>query len=229
VQPVNENALIAGIANLFALEHNYWAEVLSMAHPGWNNDQVFYKARSYTIQIYQAIVWQEWVPAVIGTANYFANITEVRRGTPEPTQEFGLIATQFFRTLLNEVITPYTGNATQTLLNDTLSYTVYNAWVQRAHAFDVRIDQTQTNNAQTNMDYMSEYMVWERQLGLGSFESVRQAYGMSPAPIPAIPADYLAASPALPAFFAEPLDNRTSAIAPAMAWIIMEQLHRSAR
>lgn len=45
-----------------------------------------------------------------------------------------------------------------------------------------------------------------------------------------IPPGYLAASPSLPAWFAEPLaTNQTMGIAPGMAWIIMEQLHRSAR
>jgi hypothetical protein len=173
VQPVNENALIAALANLFALEHNFWAETLALAHPGWNDDQLFWKARSYTIQIYQGIVWQEWVPAVVGNANYFSDIDDVRPGTPEPTQEFGLIASQFFRTLLNENTTPL-GNTTQQLLQQSLTWTLYNAWVTQGRAFDVRIDQTQTNNAQTNVDYMSKYMVWERQLGLGKARNPRR-------------------------------------------------------
>jgi hypothetical protein len=226
---LNENIYVAALANLFALEHNRWAETLALAHPGWNNDQLFWKARSYIIAIYQAIVWQEWVPAMFG---YWGNLTEVRPGTPEPTQEFALIASQFYRTLV--AYTSYApGNATAALLRQqTLTATLFQGWSWPAAAFDSIIDVTLTRNAQTNIDYMSMYMVWERQMGLGSIESIQRDYHMTGVPPRAnSSATVVVTSPSLPEFFAEPLfgPNTTTAVPPSMSWIIMEQLQRSAR
>jgi hypothetical protein len=145
----NENTVVGALVTLFALEHNRWSETLALAHPGWNNDQLFWKARSYMIQIYQQIVWQEWVPALF---NYVPALPEVRPGTPEPTQEFGLIASQFFRTLVANVTYLAQGtNATALALREqTLAAALYQAWSVPAAAFDRIMDVTLTQNAQTN-------------------------------------------------------------------------------
>lgn len=224
----NENTVVAALTTLFALEHNRWAETLALAHPGWNNDQLFWKARSYMIQIYQGIIWQEWVPALFG---YVPALPEVRPGTPEPTQEFALIASQFFRTFVaNVTYLASPGNATALALRtQTLTTALYQGWATSAAAFDRIIDITLTRNAQTNRDYMSMYMVWERQLGLGSLASIQQAYGMTGIPVNGSAPIY--SSPSLPEFFAERLTgpNTTVAVAPTMSWVVMEQLQRSAR
>lgn len=224
----NENTVVGALVTLFALEHNRWSETLALAHPGWNNDQLFWKARSYMIQIYQQIVWQEWVPALF---NYVPALPEVRPGTPDPTQEFGLIASQFFRTLVANVTYLAQGtNATALALREqTLASALFQAWSVPAAAFDRIMDVTLTQNVQTNMDFLSMYMVWERQLGLGSLASIQQAYGMMGMPLNGSAPVF--SSPSLPEFFAERLNgpNTTAAVAPSMSWIIMEQLQRSAR
>ncbi len=62
----NENSALASIHTLFVREHNRLARELAIAHPDWTDDQLYERARQINIAQYQAIVYNEYLPAILG-------------------------------------------------------------------------------------------------------------------------------------------------------------------
>ena len=63
---VMENPELSAITILFMREHNYWVRALKTQHPNWNGDQLYDMARSITTAEYQNIIYNEFLPALIG-------------------------------------------------------------------------------------------------------------------------------------------------------------------
>jgi hypothetical protein len=69
----NENDDLMAIEILFVREHNRQAEILQQAHPTWTDQQLYEGARQITIAEYQSIVFNEYLPSLLGNgavANY---------------------------------------------------------------------------------------------------------------------------------------------------------------
>ncbi len=64
---VNENPALAAMHTLFVREHNRLAAELVAAHPLWNDEQVFQRARQINVAQWQAIVFNEYAPALMGS------------------------------------------------------------------------------------------------------------------------------------------------------------------
>ncbi|MEM9541576.1 MAG: peroxidase family protein [Cyanobacteria bacterium P01_E01_bin.42] len=62
----NENSALLSIHTLFVREHNRLAETLANAHPNWTDEQVFQRARQINVAQYQAIIYREYLPALLG-------------------------------------------------------------------------------------------------------------------------------------------------------------------
>ena len=62
----NENSVLASMHTLFVREHNRLAAELAIAHPDWTDDQLYERARQINIAQYQAIVYNEYLPAILG-------------------------------------------------------------------------------------------------------------------------------------------------------------------
>lgn len=62
----NENSALAAMHTLFVREHNRLARELAIAHPQWSDDQLYNRARQLNIAQYQAIVYNEYLPAILG-------------------------------------------------------------------------------------------------------------------------------------------------------------------
>jgi len=63
---VNENPELAAVTILFLREHNYWVAELKGQNPGWSGEQLYQMARAITTAEYQNIVYQEFLPLLIG-------------------------------------------------------------------------------------------------------------------------------------------------------------------
>lgn len=65
----NENMALASLHTLFLREHNRIAAELNSRNPSWGDDRVFNEARKIMIAITQHIIYNEYVPALIGFNN----------------------------------------------------------------------------------------------------------------------------------------------------------------
>lgn len=63
---VMENPELTAVTTLFMREHNAWARSIRSRYPGWSADMVYDMARSIVTAEYQNIVYNEYLPVLIG-------------------------------------------------------------------------------------------------------------------------------------------------------------------
>ncbi len=63
----NENSVLVTVHTLFVREHNRLATELAIAHPDWTDSQIFERARQINIAQYQGIIYNEYLPSLLGT------------------------------------------------------------------------------------------------------------------------------------------------------------------
>lgn len=62
----NENVVLTSIHTLFVQEHNRIADELTQAHPEWTDEQLFQRARQINNAQLQSIIYNEYLPALLG-------------------------------------------------------------------------------------------------------------------------------------------------------------------
>ncbi|BAY84583.1 putative heme peroxidase [Calothrix parasitica NIES-267] len=62
----NENTVLTSIHTIFVREHNRIADELTQAHPEWSDEQLFQRARQINIAQYQSIIFNEYLPTLLG-------------------------------------------------------------------------------------------------------------------------------------------------------------------
>ncbi len=60
----NENPLLAAMHTVFVREHNLLCDEFAKKYPTWNDEQLYQHARKYVSGYIQAIVYEEWLPAM---------------------------------------------------------------------------------------------------------------------------------------------------------------------
>ena len=76
----NENSVLVSMHTVFVREHNRIAEELKNAHGDWTDEQIYQRARELNIAQYQAIIYNEYLPSLLGLdalptySNYDASI-----------------------------------------------------------------------------------------------------------------------------------------------------------
>lgn len=63
----NENPELTALQTLFVREHNRLAAQFAKANPSLTDEQLYQKARAWVIAELQAITYNEWLPALLGT------------------------------------------------------------------------------------------------------------------------------------------------------------------
>jgi peroxidase len=63
---VMENPELTAVVTLFMREHNFWVSTLKAQHPEWTSDQLYNMAKAITTAEYQNIVYEEYLPLLIG-------------------------------------------------------------------------------------------------------------------------------------------------------------------
>ena len=103
---VNENPILTAIHTLFNREHNSIAKQVKKAYPNESDEFIFQVARKANIAEFQAIVYYEFLPAVLGRPlpNYFARgyQSNVNAGI---TNEFSTVAFRVGHTMINPKMT----------------------------------------------------------------------------------------------------------------------------
>jgi hypothetical protein len=97
----NENLELTALQALFLDNHNLIAGELAQANPGWTDEQLFQAARRLNIAEYQSIIYNEWIPAVLGQ-NALRAYTGYKSGVNAAIDtEFSTVAFRFGHSLLS--------------------------------------------------------------------------------------------------------------------------------
>ncbi len=99
-----ENSALTSIHTIWALEHNRQAELIKETFPWWSNDDVFHAAKVKVEALMQHIVFDEWLPTLLGKDN----IPEYQGYDPSIdatiSQEFAHAAFRFGHSMLSSKI-----------------------------------------------------------------------------------------------------------------------------
>jgi peroxidase len=108
----NENIELTALQTLFMRNHNAIANQLHASHPKWTDEQLYQEARKLNIAEYQMIVYNGWLPAVLGP-----NALPQYRGYQSDVNatianEFSTVAFRFGHSLLSAEIERQNNNGT---------------------------------------------------------------------------------------------------------------------
>lgn len=65
---VNSNPFTIAIYTIFMRNHNRLANELKRTHPLWDDEQLYNRAKAINSEIYRRVVFDEWLPIVLGPA-----------------------------------------------------------------------------------------------------------------------------------------------------------------
>ncbi len=106
----NENIELTALQTVFVRNHNRIAAELQQEHPGWTDAQLYQEARKINIADYQNIVYNEWIPAVLGADALPAYAGYNPRVNPGIATEFSTVAFRFGHSLLSGNIERHTND-----------------------------------------------------------------------------------------------------------------------
>ena len=98
----NENPLLIAFHTIFVREHNRLCEELAVAHPSWDDERLYQRARKIVGGYIQKIAFDEWLPAMgVELSSYTGYKSTV---DPSVSNEFSAAAFRLGHTLINSNI-----------------------------------------------------------------------------------------------------------------------------
>lgn len=97
----NENIELTALQTLFVRNHNRLATELHKEHPNWSDEKLYQEARKLNIAEYQSIVYNEWIPAVLGGKALPAYTGYKSNVDASIANEFSTVAFRFGHSLLS--------------------------------------------------------------------------------------------------------------------------------
>jgi peroxidase len=97
----NENVELTALQALFLDNHNKIASQLQKQNPSWTDEQLFQEARKLNIAEYQSIIYNEWIPAVLGQNALPAYKGYNPNVNASVADEFSTVAFRFGHSLLS--------------------------------------------------------------------------------------------------------------------------------
>jgi len=114
---VNEQPNLSVLHTVFMREHNRVAAELQRLNPGWSDEKIFQEAKRFVNAEYQHIVYNEWLPVVLGkkfmnTYGLFPLSSGYSQDydtsfDPRITNEFSAAAFRFGHSLIPNIINVY--------------------------------------------------------------------------------------------------------------------------
>lgn len=112
---VNRNPFAIVIYTILMRNHNRIANELQIKHPDWEDEQLFRTAKSINIDIYQRIVFNEWLPVILGASMTYeikATIKSSRNPKKSITDqqisnEYAVAASRFYLSMMPNVLHNY--------------------------------------------------------------------------------------------------------------------------
>jgi hypothetical protein len=106
----NENIELTALQTLFMRNHNRVAGLVQQANPTWSDEQIYQEARKLNIAEYQNIVYNGWIPAVLGTHALTSYTGYNPKVNATISNEFSTVAFRFGHSLLSSEIERSTNN-----------------------------------------------------------------------------------------------------------------------
>jgi peroxidase len=136
----NETIELTAFQTLFLDNHNRIATELHTEHPNWDDEQLFQEARKINIAEYQSIIYNEWIPDVLGPhalapyKGYNPNINATI------ANEFSTVAFRFGHTLLSDALQRQGNNGLGVAANVPLSQDFFDPTIFNGQGQPTRID-----------------------------------------------------------------------------------------
>jgi len=199
---VMENPELTAVTILFMREHNRWVGLLRTQHPNWSGDQLYDMARAITVAEYQNVVYNEYLPVLIGSylgpyrgynARVNAQVSQefttaaFRVGHTEVSEEQSGVDNNGLETFSESLAQAFFNTATEDLSNgiDPLLRSLHGDF---SEATDVYTVPTLRNLLFAGLvggnidqvDLIAIDIQRERDVGIGSLNQVRRALGLRP-------------------------------------------------
>lgn len=123
---VNSNPFTIILYTIMMRNHNLIAKELSLKHTGWQDEQIFRKAKSINIEIYKQIILNEWLPIVLGTS-LAEDVKNVESNNADDewqhqiSNEYAVAASRFFLSMMPNELHNY-ADRTETESHNLLRY-----------------------------------------------------------------------------------------------------------
>lgn len=195
----NENPGLLALQCLFVLEHNRQAGVLLANNPTWGDERLFQEARKRVSAIIQVINYEEYLPALLGSAlPVYAGFNS--SVNPSVESAFVVVAYRYGHSAINSLYlrlgpSSNSPNADGTILlrdaffnpwyltNETPLESILRGMMSQAEGeVDVlMVDDVRHFVEGLKSDLASRDMLRARDWGLGSYNDVRAGLGLAPA------------------------------------------------
>ncbi|MEZ6318838.1 MAG: peroxidase family protein [Phycisphaerales bacterium] len=197
----NEQAGLTAMHTVFVREHNLWADRLAAENPTWDDEQLYQAARKIVGAEIQSVTYNEWLPAMLGSgavSDYAGYDSSVDSGI---SLEFSTAAFRFGHTMLNETLSRLNADGSTFAGGDlTLSQNFFNpdsitgdgaldALIRGMASQEAEELDTQVTGGVRNMlfgdpgmggmDLLAANIMRGRDHGIGSFNDVREAFGLA--------------------------------------------------
>lgn len=213
---VNEQTGLTAIQTIFMREHNRIAGQVAAANPGWSDEQIYQKARHIVGGEIEAITYNEWLPALLGSNNapgsyagYNPNVNATMNAA------FSGAAFRLGHTMLNDVLPRYNADGSAYAGGSlTLFQQFFNPYaIQDPGSLDALVRglaRQQANEVDTQVidgvrnllfggtdgrDLIAVNIQRGRDNGLPDYNTLRQDYGL----VPVTGFDQITSDPALQA------------------------------
>lgn len=101
---VNANPYTIILYTIFLRNHNQIAKKLINENSVLTDDEIFAKAKELNTKIYREIIFEEWLPILIGTENMNKlskeKLKKQKGGSLEVSNEFGVAAARFYYSMI---------------------------------------------------------------------------------------------------------------------------------
>lgn len=194
----NENIELIAIQTLFLREHNRITDALSSANPRLTDEQLYQQARRIVIAEIQAITYQEFLPALLGSNALRPYLGYNPKVNPGITTEFSTAAYRIGHTLVNDDIDFLDNDGNQITDPLPLAFAFFNPEPVKELGIDPLLKYLATDNAQEvdtqlvaslrnflfgapgdgGFDLASLNIQRGRDHGLPDYNCVRMAYGL---------------------------------------------------
>ena len=104
----HENVMLTAVHVVWMREHNRRAAELAAAHADWDDETLYQEARAHTVALYQSIVYNDWLPSLLGSQSGLLGAYSGYTPSADPRIDlaFSTAVFRFGHTMVPELVVP---------------------------------------------------------------------------------------------------------------------------